>query len=729
MRNVLAQSGLLALIIVSTGVLASESAPKSLTAVYSDLAPVIDGKLDDAAWKDAAVIEDLHMIEPEDHAPASEPSRIYVLYTHEALYVGGQFWDQEPDKISVHVLRQGDFSWGEDGMSVIISPMNNGRNGYMFDMNVNGVRNQALLSNVTDENWQWQGIWHGAGHRTKDGWTGEMEIPFKTLSFDPDKDTWGINFTRWIGRRNERLGWVSHNYTQTPGSSGIIIGMEDMHQGIGLDVVPGLRVAQYKNWNPASDSSELEPSLDVFYKLTPALTGALTFNTDFSGTTADARQVNLTRFGLFYPEQRGFFLQDSDIFNFGGISSRDRETTMNQVEKQNGRPFFSRRMGLGEDGAVVDIKGGAKLTGRVGRWSIGFLDIAQSKFDAPGTTNLMVARLSANLFEESSIGAIVTDGNPDSEIGNTVVGVDFNYANTRLKNDKIVTGNAWYQRSYTEDVSGDDAAYGFTIAAPNKNSWRGGIGFKEIQSNFYPALGFAHRADIRDYTLEAGYNYRPESDWLRTIYSGVDAERIDRIDGTLESEYVNFRIAEFENNSNDKLKLQISSSKENLFEPFEIFDGVIVPVGEYSYTNYCVHTESGEHRTLSNQTYVCDGDFLSGTQLGAGTNVTWRPSQHLKFAAGLDINKIELPEGSFITRLASVRADIAFTRAWSWENYVQYDNYSNSVGVNSIVRYLPRAGREMVIVVNREFAETGLDRRFRSTSQDLIFKIAYIFRF
>lgn len=714
---------------ISNPTIASDTVEKSVHAVFSERAPVVDGKLDDEVWQHAVIVDDLHMIEPDDHAPPSEPSRIYVLYTRDALYIGGRFWDQDPDKISMHVLRQGDFSWGEDGMSVIVSPFNNGRNGYMFDMNVNGVRNQALLSNVTDENWQWQGIWHGAGSRNAEGWTGEMEIPFKTLSFDPAKTTWGINFTRWIGRRNERIGWVSYNYNQTPGSSGEITGMRDMHQGIGLDVVPGLRVAKYKTWSPATESSELEPSLDLFYKLTPALTGALTFNTDFSGTSADARQVNLTRFGLFYPEQRGFFLQDNDIFNFGGIAKRERETTMSGVEKQNGRPFFSRRMGLGEDGAIVDITAGAKLTGRIGRWNIGFLDISQNKFDAPGTSNLLVARLSANVFEESAIGLILTDGDPTSDIGNTVVGLDYQYANTRFDNGRTLLGSAWYQKSDTENLQGDDAAFGFQVSSPNNQGFRGAIGAKELQKNYYPALGFAHRVDIRDYTVEAGYTFRPDSGFIRSIYSGIDAERIERLDGALESQLATFRVAEFENGSNDKLKFRVAAAKEQLFEPFEIYDGVTIPVGEYSFTNYCVHLESGEHRPLASTSYACDGDFLSGTQLSTGTSVTWRPSQHFKFGAGLDFNKIELLEGRFFTRLANIRADIAFTRAWSWENYLQYDNISNSVGVNSIVRYMPRAGREMVVVINREFTETGLDRRFRSTSQDLIFKIGYVFRF
>lgn len=204
----------------------------------------------------------------------------------------------------------------------------------MFDINPNGVRSQALFTNVTEENWDWRGIWQGAAKRNDQGWTAEVAIPFKTLSFDPSSPTWGLNFTRWLGRRNERFGWVSHNHEQNPAHSGRITGLVRIEQGIGLDIVPGFKVGESREYRGGTRDTFVEPTIDLFYKLTPSMTAALTVNTDFSGTTADTRQINLTRFDLFFPERRQFFLQDADIFAFGAI------------EEEGLMPFFSRRIGL-----------------------------------------------------------------------------------------------------------------------------------------------------------------------------------------------------------------------------------------------------------------------------------------------------------------------------------------------------------------------------------------------
>jgi len=339
------------------------------------------------------------MVVPIENAAPSEQSEIRVLYGKDALYFAARFYDREPGRVSALVMRQGDFSWGEDGFTIMLDPMNQGRSGYVFDINPNGVRNQGLYNNVTEENWDWQAIWHGAARQDERGWTAEVAIPFKTLSFDPDNESWGINFTRWLGRRNERFGWVSHNREQNPAHSGRIVGLRGIEQGMGLDVVPGFRIGRIDD--ESNDTEDfLEPSFDAFYKITPALTAALTVNTDFSGTTVDARQINLTRFDLFFPEQRQFFLQDADIFEFGLIGD------------DSGKPFFSRRIGLTQTGTPIDIDVGAKLTGRAGPFDIGVLGVRQDTDDRAGKADLMAARLAANVLAESSLGMIATVGNP-----------------------------------------------------------------------------------------------------------------------------------------------------------------------------------------------------------------------------------------------------------------------------------------------------------------------------
>jgi len=708
-----------------------DSQGKIIDVFQVDEAPLIDGQLDDDAWAFGTVIEDLHQVNPHEYAEPTERSQIYVVYTKDALYLAARFWDREPDKIGAKVLRQGDFSFGEDSFTIIVDPFNNERSGYAFDLTANGVRNQALYTNVTGENWAWRGIWHGATQMTAEGWIAEVEIPFKTLSFDPKNETWGLNVARYIGRKSEHIGWVSANRVQNPAVSGKITGLRGMELGIGLDAVPGIRATESKDYLTGESTHSTEPSLDLFYKITPALTGALTINTDFSGTGVDARQINLTRFGLFFRERRSFFLQDTDIFEFGLIGGDDfqSQSTISRVEQESGRPFFSRRIGLSNDGETVDINVGGKVTGRVGPWDIGMLAIQQEEFGLIDRSELFVARFAANVLEESSVGMILTHGDPDSNLDNTLAGVDFRYLNTRLANGRTIEAGLWYQQSNTEGLIDDDAAFGFTLRAPNSEGFRGGIGYKELQQNFNPALGFVNRVDVRDFFTELGYTWYPQSATVRNIFSGVDFQRIETIQGTLQSQIITLRPIEIYNYVSDSLSLHYKIIDEVMETPFDISDGVTIPAGSYAFEQYCADIQTSAYRHLSGAVFYCGGDFFDGTQVSAGTSLVWRPNKHFKITAGYDFNDIELPGGAFITRLMSLRADIAFTSTWYWENFVQYDNVSYSLGVNSILRWVPRAGREMVLVVNREYIDFIREQHFNRVSGDITFKFSYTFRF
>jgi len=704
---------------------------KRIDAFMVDEAPVIDGVLDDDAWAFATLIDDMHEIRPNENSRPSEKSIIYVVYTKDALYVAGRFWDREPDKISAQVLRQGDYSFGEDSFSVMLDPFNNERSGYVFDLSANGIRNQALFANVTNQNWRWKGIWHGATSFTDEGWIAELEIPFKTLSFNPENETWGFNFARYIGRRGEQIGWVSANRDQNPATFGKIEGMSGIEQGVGLDIVPSVRASQSKDFVSGADTTSSEAAVDVFYKLTPALTASLTVNTDFSGTGIDARQINLTRFGLFFPEQRAFFLQDADIFEFGRIGGQDfmAKTTIPRSESESGRPFFSRRIGLSGGGQTVDINFGGKLTGRVRGLDLGVLAIQQDEPGLDGSKDLFVGRVAANVLEESMIGLIMTHGDPDSSLDNTLAGIDFRYLNSQTPGGGTIEAGLWYQQTETEGLDGDDAAFGISLSAPNSVGLRGAIGYKELQENFNPALGFVNRINVSDLTVETGYVWLADGDFFREFHSGVDYQRIATLQGALQSQTVMLRPLEITTDSGDRLDFRYQLIDEVLDSPFEIADGVIIPAGEYSYSSYCINMMTAEYRVLQTEFRYCGGDFFDGSQFGPGASLIWRPNAHFKFSAGYSFTEIDLPVGSFTTRLASLRADIAFTNTWYWENFIQYDNVSHGMGLNSIFRWVPRAGREMVLVVNREFIDYTRDRSFRSVSGDITFKFSTTFRF
>lgn len=710
-------AGLIALAPAAAGAGNESSGEKSIGAVFTTVPPNLDGRLDDAVWQDAAVVDDLHMVVPIEHSPPSERSRIRVLYDRDALYFSARFYDSQPDAVTALVMRQGDVSWGEDGFSIILDPLNHGRSGYIFDINPNGVRSQALYTNVTEQNWDWQAIWQGAARRDEHGWTAEVAIPFKTLSFDPRNDTWGLNFTRWLGRRNERFGWVSHNRQQNPANSGRITGLTGLAQGAGLDLVPALRIGRVEDDFRPYEDSYVEPALDAFYKITPALTAALTVNTDFAGTTADARQINLTRFDLFFPEQRKFFLQDADIFEFGLIGD------------DSGKPFFSRRIGLTDDGETIDIDIGGKLTGRAGPFDIGVLGVRQDSTGGEDSSELLVARVAANVLAESSIGMIVTSGDPNPDRDNDLYGVDFRYLNTRLSRDRTIVGSLWYQHTDTGAASGEGAAFGMNLALPARHGWLAEAEWKEVQADYYPALGFVNRTGIREYEAELGYDWRPAAHWLRSIATGVELWRVQRIDGDLESQELKVSAIELENQTADWIAVDYRRNREVLGEPFEISDGIVIPPGDYAFDNACIEGGTGQHRALSSEFSACSGEFYGGDRLTVAPYLTWRPSAHFRFGAGFEWNDVDLPQGEFITRLASLRADVAFTATWYLENFVQYDNVSESIGINSILRWLPEAGRETVLAVNRQLEDFDRDNRFSSYYSELNVRLSYTFRF
>ncbi|MGE4658176.1 MAG: sugar-binding protein, partial [Gammaproteobacteria bacterium] len=429
---------------------ADELALKTTRVVRTDSPPSIDGRLDELAWSGAAVVEDFHQILPLEYAPPSQRTQFFLLYDDEALYIAGRMWDDDPELITAKVLRQGGQSWMDDQFALILDPFNDKRNGYRFIVNPNGVRQEGLVINTTQAEWNWEGIWQAAAIQDEEGWAVETRIPFKTLSFDPESDTWGVNFTRTIMRNNETIGWVSRNQTQNPAISGVLTGLEEIQQGLGLDVVPSITVNGQRTFAPYSSDSGSKPSLDIFYKITPALNAALTLKTDFSATEVDDRQVNLTRFGLFFPEKRDFFLQDTDIFEFGRLGIRNFRGNFSRPLLENGRPFFSRKIGLSSTGQPVDLDVGGKLSGRIGRWNIGALAVQQDKFEAVKAADLFVGRASANVLQESNVGVIITDGDPRSNLSNSVLGADFHYQNTRLPNGRVIEADIWYQQSNTE---------------------------------------------------------------------------------------------------------------------------------------------------------------------------------------------------------------------------------------------------------------------------------------
>jgi hypothetical protein len=702
---------------------------KHIVAAKTDSPPVLDGILDDAAWDRATVIEDVHQIRPFEFEAPSQRTIFYLTFDSDYIYIAMRAWDTAPEGPVARVLRQGSEINTDDRVGIILDTFNDNRNGFQFELNPNGVRQDGLFKNVSQYAREWDGIWAGEAAIVEDGWIAEIAIPLKTLPFNPASDTWGINFWRAYQRNQETMGWSSYNRQTNPSSTGTVSGLTGLEQGLGLDITPSAVATGSRDYGTDTDKTDFEPSLDVSYRVTPSLNASLTINTDFSATEVDSRQVTLSRFNLFFPEKREFFLRDGDIFEFGRIGAPPG-STFNTAEDENGRPFFSRKIGLDGLGQPIDLKYGGKLSGRLGNWNIGALAVHQGATEDLDASDLFVTRISRNVLEESTIGVIFTKGDPLSNRDNTLAGVDFLYNNTRLGNGRTLTAEAWYQQSDTEGLEGDDSAYGIGLAMPNTRGFAGETRFRRFGLNYNPALGFSSRRGIYEFQVEGQYVYLPTDSIIREIKTNADYKRFERISGGVQSESYGWNIVEIKNQAGDSFNLRVPHNREGLVRNFEISEGVVLAPGSYEYTRYGIRFSTASQRAFSLEGWWFGGGYWSGDRDSYRLGITWRPSTHILLSTRYDYNDIRLPEGDFETSLLNVRFEGVFSSSWSWVNILQYDNISDSIGINSRLHWTPQAGRDVYLVVNHNMMEDEEESgSFDSVATDLSFKVNYTFRF
>ncbi|WP_439133320.1 carbohydrate binding family 9 domain-containing protein [Pseudomaricurvus sp.] len=708
---------------------------KYFSAIKLDVAPVIDGYLDDPVWQKVTAIDDFHQINPGDGVPPTEKTEVYLTYDKDYLYFAGTLYEKDPSQISANVMQNGQGFPNDDRITIVIDPFNTGKSGYRFETNPLGGRNDGLY--VGDRfSYDWQVIWQSASQITDYGWTFEMAIPFKSIPFDQNIDTWGVNFSRGIRRSDEEAVWVSRNRTFNPNIQGMVTGLEGMDQGIGLDIVPSVSISQQREYDPNSSHVNFEPSLDAYYRITPSLNWSLTFNTDFSATEVDDRQVDLTRFGLFFPEKRDFFLNDSDLFSFGNIQSSDNQVHRGSTQ-QNGRPFFSRRIGLGADGSPVDIEVGTKLSGRAGPWSIGTLAVRQAENGDIDASDLLVTRIQHDVLSESKVGFIFTSGDPRSNLDNTLYGMDFLYTNTRLAGDNTLDINTWVQKTETEGLSGDDMAYGVGFNVPNNEGLKGGIQFREIQQNFRPALGFVNRVNVRDYDANIGYKHFFNSQglgkWFQSLDARIDAESIHVIDGGLQSATYRVQPISLVTHSNDKLQFSVKQNREVVDKPFRLFrdddSGLLIKPGDYTFDEYTISLDTGGYRSVYGSLSYTGGEFYDGDRVNISSSMTWQPSPKFNMSLRYDWNDITMPDGDFITRLVVADVTYNFALGLSWKTLIQYDNVSEVTGLNSRLSWNEIAGREAFLVLNHNWQDFDQDNHFENASSELVLKLGYTFRF
>ncbi len=693
--------------------------PPNAIAVRVDEPPRLDGRLDDRAWTLALPQTKFMQAYPNSGAEPSEPTQFRVVFDDDHLYFGIRCEESDPSQVIARDMSRDGSLFSDDYCAIVFDTFLDRRNGYYFGFNANGARYDALITGNRSFDESWDGIWEVRGRRDDRGWAAEVKIPFKTLAFDPASDTWGFNVSRNLKTRFERVRWSGPEAqfrVYNVSVAGTLSGLEGIRQGRGIQVSPYALGKFRRDHDPIDDDWDFEAGGDVRYRIAPNLTASLSYNTDFAETEVDARQVNLTRFPLFFPEKRAFFLEDSGIFRFGGLGSNSF------------LPFFSRRIGLSADGEIVPLVVAGKLTGRVGEYNIGAIDTLVDDHDGLDERNAFVGRISRNVLDQSTVGALITAGDPNSRDDNFLGGVDFNYRTTEFLGDHTLELSMFGLGSYTENVDSDEnLAFGAELELPN-DLYDIELEAYQIDENFRAGLGFVPRKSIRSYSGQAAWRARPESlPDVRRIFSSYTTTNITDLDDRLETSTHVVTPAWIIFETGDEIYASFRRELDAPDESFEISDGVTITPGDYWWTDYEIGFETASKRLLEFTGAYRFGEFYDGRRERYSLMIDLRATKYLNMAFGYELNQVRLPAGDFDTRLGSVRLRIHFTPEITWSNLVQYDNVSDTIGLNSRVRWEIRPGTSLFVVANQNSDRSA--GRLETISTELTVKLGATFRF
>ena len=699
-------------------------------------APItLDGALDEPAWTAAPKIGELIQRQPAVGTAPTQRTDVALLYDDDNLYIGVFAHDSEPERIVATQLSRDSGLGNDDRIEIVLDTFRDQRNAFYFATNPAGAVVDGLAFANGDSNNEWDAVWNVRTRRTGEGWVAEFAIPFKSLSFPAGRTVWGFNVSRSINRGLEEDRWsgarLETRFLQVS-EAGEITGLEGLTQGIGLDIRGFIAGTRLHLGGTGTNDFDGKPGFDLFYNVTPSVKLSATVNTDFGETEVDARQINLGRFSLLFPEKRAFFLEDVGVFTFastgpppaGGIPGTGAEVF----------PFFSRRIGL-LGGQEVPLDAGVKLTGKVGRTDIGLLDVATRDVAITDAKNFVVARVKRNFLQQSYVGAIVTDGDPATPRAGRTFGADLRLATSRfLGASRNLEINAYGLRSVNEGVSERDWSYGASAYYPN-DKYSAQIVVREIQENFRPGVGFVQRDNVRMLRVAASYNPRPRNFLnMQQMFHDVYYTQFTRLDnGELESSslYITPLDWHLRNGDNFHSLFDIEVVRERLFEPFTISPRVVLPTGEYRFVRFKSSPFStAARRMVSGNLTVTWGDYWSGRAEQVTAGVTFRMPP--RFSASLNTNQTfaRLPEGHFTARIFTTNVAYTASPNLAFQNLLQFDNRSRNLGWQSRVRWTLRSGDDLFLVFNQGWIREDSDNlRFRAQDNKVSAKFQYTFRF
>ncbi len=669
------------------------SAPATLDVAHARRPIRLDGRLNEGVWRQADSITDFRQREPDEGAPASERTVVRVAMDDQALYVAVRA-DEPPSQIRASQLRPDADLSSDDHVSVLIDSFDERRSAFIFETNPSGARVDAQLEGSGHPNRSWNGIWNVVVRRDAAGWTAEFRIPFQTLRFRPGSTAFGFNVRRYIRVKNEEDLWRGWRRTQGLDrliDEGRITGLGAARRGTYVALRPYVlgqaREAGYDTTGARLSRAGLRGKfgLDAKLPITGTLTADLTVNTDFAQVEADQQVINLSRYPLFFPEKREFFLESSGIFSFGST----RRTQM----------FYSRRIGLGEDGPVP-IVGGARLYGRTGPWVLGLLDVRTGKGDE---ANDAVIRVRHDVLANSYVGFMATSRSGPGVMGDQwAAGMDGDFP--LVIHGRNLEPSFWMMAADTARAP-TRLSWDASLSYPN-DLFRGALSFDEVQSGFDPTLGFVRRTGVIESSGRIEYQPRPAIPGLRRLdFKIVPSWQIQAPlggsllkPGTWESASFEWRPLGGDLQSGDHFEVNIDRELDAPTDTFSLYPGAVVQPGHYWWTRGQVHYFTGSGRPWGLGASLGWGGFYDGSDFSLHLSGTWRVNGHLGLDGTVQRDAVRLPTGRFTALTLGTRIRYAFTTRSDFLAYTQYNDETRTAYFDLRFHWVPRIGDDVYVV-------------------------------
>jgi len=686
-----------------------------LRAVRVEQGPRLDGRLDDPVWQSATPYSGFRMVEPQPDAAPTEKTEVRILYDDSNLYLGILCYDSEPGRIAANTMahdsaggQQVTFMHGapegpsDDLVRVLIDPFQDKRTAYIFFVNPISGRGEGLAY-AGSYSLDWDGVWDARSQVLPNGWSTELRIPFKTISFKPGLTSWGINVERVIARKQETIrlaGTARDSNFYNPMEAAGLSGIEGIKQGLGITFRPyGLISLDRNSLESNLFKGKPDGGFDLSKSFTPNLVGVVSCNMDFAETEVDERRINLTRFPLFFPEKRMFFLEGSETFSFSSSVSFI--------------PFFSRTIGL-FDGQQAPVLFGTKLYGKVGDTNLSILDVQTGAFESLPGVNLLAARMTQNIFSQSKVGFILTNGSPNGD-RNTLLGLDFNYSTSKFLGNKNLMLAAWMAYNWNEIKDGRHHGFGLRGEYPN-DLWNAEVTYAYYGESLNPGLGYMMRTSMQTFYTSISFQPRPAAGFLdklvRQFFFQLSGDFYWDLSGNLETSRLTAAPLSLKTESGERFDVEVTKNRDVLPVDFEVASGVVLPAGPYDFTNVQASFNSATHRTAALNLSYSLGQFYSGRLNETQAGLTVKLKGYADLNANVDLVRGRLPQGNFDENVYQIKADVFVSPDLGLMNYIQYDDISRLLGWSARLRWQISPGNEVFLVYDKNW-----EKRWDPTSR------------